>query len=276
MCRPTFYRIYRKKSTEGFQSLPYMMALFSSMLWLYYALLKNQASLITINSFGCLIETTYIVIYLIYAPRREKVFTGQMLFVLNVMIFGVIFACTLCLTQGDKRITILGWICVGFSVSVFAAPLSIITLVIRTKSVEFMPYMLSFFLTLSAAVWLGYGLLSRDRYVALPNIPGLVFGIIQMVLYCIYYSNEVNCAECRGLPEHVTTVVLAASSEVHPVNIDCGHRGGGSAEGNGGSGDGGGEIKGREASTRGGNREGAGGEEFEMAEVGMNVRMIAV
>lgn len=75
MCRPTFYQIYKKKTTEGFQSLPYVFALFSSMLWIYYALVKKDASLlvITINSFGCVIESVYLAIFLVYASKKTRV-----------------------------------------------------------------------------------------------------------------------------------------------------------------------------------------------------------
>ncbi|KAL3728529.1 hypothetical protein ACJRO7_033164 [Eucalyptus globulus] len=71
---PTFYIIYRNKSTKEFQSIPYLVALFSSMLWLYYAFLKGHSLLlITINSFGCVIEIVYITIYIAYAPRATRV-----------------------------------------------------------------------------------------------------------------------------------------------------------------------------------------------------------
>lgn len=73
-CRPTFYRIYRKKSTEGFQSVPYLVALFSATLWLFYALLKqNAVLLITINTFGSAIETLYIAMYIVYATKASRV-----------------------------------------------------------------------------------------------------------------------------------------------------------------------------------------------------------
>lgn len=74
LCRPTFYKIFKKKSTQEFQSLPYSVALFSAMLMLYYASLKNDAfMLITINAVGCFIETIYLVIYMIYATKISRV-----------------------------------------------------------------------------------------------------------------------------------------------------------------------------------------------------------
>ncbi|CAN6338285.1 unnamed protein product [Urochloa humidicola] len=187
---PTFYRIYKSKSTEGFQSVPYVVALFSAMLWIFYAMIKsNEILLITINVAGCVIETIYVVMYFVYADKKARWFTAKIFLGLNVGFFGAIMLFTLLLFKGDKRIVTLGWICVGFSVSVFVSPLSIIKRVIQTRSVEYMPFNLSLSLTLSAVVWFLYGLLIKDKYVALPNVLGFTFGVVQMILY-VFYMNK--------------------------------------------------------------------------------------
>ncbi|XP_028783826.1 bidirectional sugar transporter N3-like [Neltuma alba] len=184
---PTFYTIYKKKSTEGFQSLPYLVALFSSMLWLYYAFIKTgEMLLITINSFGCVMEIIYITMYLIYATRDAKRLTIKLFGAINVGAFCLIAVVTQFAVHDSLRVQVLGWICVSVAVSVFAAPLSIMAQVIRTKSVEYMPFNLSFFLTLSAVLWFAYGLFLRDICIALPNVLGFGLGVIQMVLYAIY------------------------------------------------------------------------------------------
>ncbi|XP_062197020.1 bidirectional sugar transporter SWEET14-like [Phragmites australis] len=235
---PTFYRIYKNKSTEGFQSVPYVVALFSAMLWIFYALLKSdECLLITINTAGCVIESIYIAIYLAYAPKKAKLFTAKILLLLNVGVFGLILLLTLLLTAGEKRVVLLGWVCVGFSVSVFVAPLSIIRQVVRTRSVEFMPFSLSLSLTVSAVVWFLYGLLIKDKYVALPNVLGFTFGVIQMGLYALYRNatprvpnkevsddKEASVYDAVKVPEHVVTIaklsgpaVELKSHEVNPV-----------------------------------------------------------
>ncbi|XP_020262619.1 bidirectional sugar transporter SWEET13-like [Asparagus officinalis] len=205
---PTFYRIYKKKTTEGFQSVPYVVALFSAMLWIYYAFIKtNEYLLITINTFGCFIETIYIAMYLMYAPRKAKVYTAKIMLLINVGLFSLIVLSTLLLAKGHNRQKLLGWLCVGFAVSVFAAPLSIIKLVIKTKSVEFMPFSLSFFLTLSAVVWFSYGFLIKDIYVAIPNILGFGFGVVQMVMYIIYKDVKVLKEEANLVKGKLVVVV---------------------------------------------------------------------
>ncbi|KAJ6713702.1 BIDIRECTIONAL SUGAR TRANSPORTER SWEET [Salix viminalis] len=214
---PTFIRILRKKSTEDFQSLPYLVALFSSMLWLYYAMLKTDALLlITINSFGCFIETVYIAIYIAYATRESWVSTIKLLVSMNMGLFSLILLLTHFLLSSSIRVKALGWICVAFSVCVFAAPLSILRQIIRTKSVEFMPFTLSFFLTLSAVMWFAYGLFINDLCVALPNILGFVLGLLQMLLYGIYKNAEKKKKPAENLKSIVILGTVGAS-EVYPV-----------------------------------------------------------
>ncbi|CAN1354330.1 Bidirectional sugar transporter SWEET14 [Linum perenne] len=193
LVRPTFKRIVKEKSTQGFQSVPYSVALFSATLYIYYAFLKTDDSfmLITINSFGCLIESSYLALYLFYASSSARWRTAKLMAAFNALAYGaIVLTTTFAFNDHAVRVNVVGWICAVFSVCVFAAPLNIIRDVIKTKSVEFMPFCLSLFLTVCAAFWLVYGLALEDYYIAAPNILGLAFGFIQMGLYWKYYDGE--------------------------------------------------------------------------------------
>ncbi|GAV74710.1 LOW QUALITY PROTEIN: MtN3_slv domain-containing protein, partial [Cephalotus follicularis] len=121
---PTFFKVVKMKSTEGFQSIPCLAALFSSLIWIYASVKPDTLLLITINSFGCVIDTIYIAIYIIYSPKQSRMQT----LILVLINFGV-FCTALFLSQffasGSNRVQVLGWFCVVFCVTVFAAPLII-------------------------------------------------------------------------------------------------------------------------------------------------------
>ncbi|KAJ0243055.1 Bidirectional sugar transporter SWEET13 [Hirschfeldia incana] len=228
---PTFVRICKKRSTEGFQSLPYLSALFSALLWIYYAMQKDGSGflLITINSVGCFIESIYIILFISYANKKTRISTLKVLGLLNFLGFAAIVLICELLTKGSTREKVLGGICVGFSVIVFAAPLSIMRLVVRTRSVEFMPFSLSLFLTLSAITWLFYGLAIKDFYVALPNVLGAFLGAVQMILYILfkYYKTPVaeKTEKSKTVSDHsidiakLATVMPGPVTEVKSQNI---------------------------------------------------------
>ncbi|GFZ03924.1 bidirectional sugar transporter SWEET12-like protein [Actinidia rufa] len=90
---------------QGYQSIPYLVALFSSILWIYYTCLKSNAMLlITINSVGCIIETTYIAIYIAYASKKARMTTLKMLLLLNFGGFSLIALCVYFLAKDLNRV----------------------------------------------------------------------------------------------------------------------------------------------------------------------------
>ncbi|XP_047176670.1 bidirectional sugar transporter N3-like [Vigna umbellata] len=218
---PTFYRIHKRKSTEGFQSLPYLVALFSSMLWLYYATLKPAGAtlLISINSVGSVIETVYIVMFLLYATHDARKLTVKLFMVMNVGSFALIFTVTYFTMHGAHRVAVVGWVCVSIAVAVFAAPLSIVAQVIRTKNVEFMPFNLSVFLTLSAITWFSYGFFLKDICIAVPNVLGFALGLLQMLLYAIYRNSKPKNVAKEEPMKNIVVVNPLGTSEVYPVQV---------------------------------------------------------
>lgn len=81
----------------GFQSLPYVVSMFSALLWMYYAFIKKGDTflLITINALGSLVEFIYIIIFLVYATPSVKVHmlltkSYQLIFINDVILISML------------------------------------------------------------------------------------------------------------------------------------------------------------------------------------------
>ncbi|KAK4798680.1 hypothetical protein SAY86_031006 [Trapa natans] len=225
---PTFVTIMKKKSSDGFQSIPYVVALSSSLLWLYYGFLKtNSIMIISISAIGIALEIAYLTIYVIYASRDAKILLLKLLVLFNVVGNGIMLVLTLLLLKGAQRVNAVGWICAAFNLAVFAAPLGIMRRVIRTKSVEFMPFTLSFFLTLCATMWFFYGFFVKDKFIALPNVLGFLFGIAQMTLYMLYNNSKKEMPMNRQQqqkqedPRQCATVIDEPKLTEMKIVLDC-------------------------------------------------------
>ncbi|KAL3504341.1 hypothetical protein ACH5RR_034182 [Cinchona calisaya] len=188
----TFWRIIKKRSTEQFSGIPYVMTLLNCLLSAWYGLpfvSPHNLLVSTINGTGAAIEIIYVLVFLIFAPKKEKtkIFC---LFVLVLTVFAAVVLVSLFALHGQNRKLLCGLAATIFSIIMYASPLTIIRLVIKTKSVEFMPFFLSLFVFLCGTSWFVFGLLGKDPFVAIPNGFGCGLGAVQLILYAIYRDNK--------------------------------------------------------------------------------------
>ncbi|KAK1377149.1 hypothetical protein POM88_033342 [Heracleum sosnowskyi] len=124
------------------------------MLWIYYVLLKSNAFLlITINSVDCVIQTIYIVIFLCYAPKNTKLQTIKLLVGMNVIGFRMIIGFTQFaeISNPHKKCKV------------------------HAISLAFVSHFKYCYVVLLRP-------LLKDINIAVPNVLGFTFGIIQMIV----------------------------------------------------------------------------------------------
>ncbi|KAL6850050.1 hypothetical protein ACP4OV_020677 [Aristida adscensionis] len=191
----TFWRIVRSGSTEEFESAPYVFTLFNSLLWVYYGVTKPDGYLVaTVNGFGAVMEAIYVVLFIIYAVDGATRFkTARLAAALDIGAFGVVYAVTtFAISELELRVMVIGMICACLNVLMYGSPLAAMKTVINTKSVEFMPFFLSFFLFLNGGIWALYALLDRDIFLGTPNGIGFFLGTIQLIVYAIYKNSKAS------------------------------------------------------------------------------------
>ncbi|XP_007025233.2 PREDICTED: bidirectional sugar transporter SWEET2a [Theobroma cacao] len=187
---PTFRRIIRNESTEQFSGMPYICALLNCLICLWYGmpLVKPGVILVaTVNSTGAVFQLIYICIFIRYAAKPMKL---KMLgFLISVFaIFALIVFVSLRFLDSPSRQLFVGYLSVASLVSMFASPLLVINLVIKMKSVEYMPFSLSLATFLMSLAFYVYGMFKHDAFICVPNGIGTVLGTVQLALYAYYNS----------------------------------------------------------------------------------------
>ncbi|KAH1079202.1 hypothetical protein AAZX31_19G218200 [Glycine max] len=187
----TFCRVVKKKSTENYKGAPYITTFLCTSLWTSYGVLKPGGFQIAIvNGAGAVFHCTYIILFLVYSPQDQKVKTALWVAILDVGFLGTVISVTLFALHGTIQLSVLGMFCSGLTIIMYASPLLSMKMVIQTKSVEYMPFLLSFFMFLNAGVWALYSFLVKDFFIGIPNLIGLILGSTQLTVYVVYKKKQ--------------------------------------------------------------------------------------
>nr|GMC47256.1 bidirectional sugar transporter SWEET1-like [Ipomoea batatas] len=148
----TFKRVIKKRSTEEFSGIPYVMTLLNCLLSTWYGLpliSPNNTLVSIINGTGAGLEAIYVLIFLIFAPKREKAKISGLLAVV-LSIFSAVALVSLLALHAHARKIFCGFAAAIFSIIMYGSPLSIMV----------------------------------------PNGVGSMLGMGQLMLYAIYRGNK--------------------------------------------------------------------------------------
>ncbi|EMS66435.1 Bidirectional sugar transporter SWEET6a [Triticum urartu] len=192
---PMFRRICKAKDVEEYKPDPYLATLLTCMLWVFYGLPivhPNSILVVTVNGIGLVVQLVYLIIFFIYSTNNKR---SKMLAVLGIeaafmaaVVVGVLHGAH----THEMRSMIVGILCVICGSVQYASNLTVMVRVIRTESVEYMPFFLSLAIFLSGCCWTAYALIEFDLYVAIPNGLEAVLGLIQLILHFFYYKSTLK------------------------------------------------------------------------------------
>lgn len=177
---PTMKTIVSTKSIGEYSVFPYVVTFCQCGLWMTYATLTpGKGALIPVNVFIFCIELAYVGIFLKYAtPDVRHKLWGTIGYVCGLTAGAIILALITPATSA-----FVGFFAVISNIIMYAAPLGVVKTVIETRSVQYMPFLLSLAGTISSFIWTCWALAARDPFVLLPNVLGFVLGVIQLVVY---------------------------------------------------------------------------------------------
>ncbi|KAM3381864.1 bidirectional sugar transporter SWEET3 [Capsicum galapagoense] len=202
----TFSRVMKKKNVEGFSCVPYVLALCNCCLYTWYGLPVvsyrwENFPVVTINGIGILLETSFILIYLWFSSAKGKKEVAKTVVSIILICVATGIISTFVFHDHHHRKVFVGSIAVVASAAMYASPLAVVRQVIKTESVEFMPFHLSLFSFLTSCLWLAYGLLSHDLFIASPNMVGVPLCMLQLMLYFKYRKNPIKELEPEKWPD---------------------------------------------------------------------------
>uniref|UniRef100_A0A0E0IGZ7 Bidirectional sugar transporter SWEET n=1 Tax=Oryza nivara TaxID=4536 RepID=A0A0E0IGZ7_ORYNI len=216
---PTFWRIIKNKNVQDFKADPYLATLLNCMLWVFYGLPivhPNSILVVTINGIGLVIETClshHLLPLLRQEEQEEDGSAAEALFMAAVALAVLLGAHT-----HQRRSLIVSILCVIFDTIMYSSPLTVMSQVVKTKSVEYMPLLLSVVSFLNGLNWTSYALICFDIFITIPNGLGMLFAAVQLILYVIYYRTTPK-KQNKNL-ELPTVTPVAKDTSVAPISKD--------------------------------------------------------
>lgn len=204
---PTMEKIKNDRSVGNLPLLPYSSMIVSSYLWCVYGVLKNEPNIWSSNGIGLLLGFYYFITFQKFSPKSSSTFPGSIRqhiqYVLVIMSVATILPLMKSMLSSIIDTTeAVGKVGVVLCVALFASPLSALKSVIETKSSRSIPLPFTIASIINCILWSIFGWFQmNDSNIYIPNILGLLCGLIQLGLKIYYADSKSRRAKLKTLDE---------------------------------------------------------------------------
>ncbi|XP_071476067.1 sugar transporter SWEET1-like [Diadema antillarum] len=149
-------------------------------MWLWYGFLCLDTAIIIVNIMGLTVQLIYISIYIYF--REAKLRPIQLTIAGVAFMVGLyIYVSEFVPTRASSRKQV-GLIASIVTILMYISPVCDIVHCIRVKSARTISVSMSLATLCSSSLWLTYGILLNDTFIALPNIPGLLSSVSRLII----------------------------------------------------------------------------------------------
>jgi solute carrier family 50 protein (sugar transporter) len=180
-----FYNLIKGKI--NYTDAPGLLLVFTfinEILWLIYGLLVDKPQIYYTNGIGGGFTVIFITIFLSYYSK-EKIYLTAIFLILLVIIMATISYLGYFMIYYEY----VGYAANAFNVGMYAATGEKIYRVFKTKNYKLMPIYSIIGAFLCTGCWIIYGTIIYEINVLIPNGLGMLFAIIQLIVYFYFYCS---------------------------------------------------------------------------------------
>jgi len=207
----TFVRIINSGSTQEFRGEPFLFSFFNCALWVLYAIYQPGRLLPLIcNVVGGIFSLVFVLLFAKYCPNPRAFLLRFCGIVAIAAIFGGAVKAPAFDTKIDGRDQAafsVGLLANIFNILMYMSPLAVMKKVMDTRSVEYLPFLFSFFALLTSTFWYMYGVYACDIWITIPNCMGIMLASGQLTLYALYR----NSGQHKPLKEEHEAILIRDS-----------------------------------------------------------------
>lgn len=185
----TLTQIKQKGSTAGFQFAPFFGILLNNLFAGLYGLYILNNTVILVSTISGSTSLYFVYLYYSYSQEEKE---KQSIRVQVLCAFVGLFALAYhtFYTAGESARAQAGLVSNAITIYMYFAPLSTMATVIRTKDATSIPTTLSVASLCCSLSWFLYGFTLDDIFVMIPNVFGVFFSSIQLLLVMKYGNSQ--------------------------------------------------------------------------------------